>query len=426
MCLTLPAKVIWSDNYRAEILAGGQKKIVAKGISDRLEKDDWVLFTSDYLIKKIDEIEAQEIFDLLGSYKPVATDDMAPELRRTLEASAQRDLTVEEIEYLLTITDSAEQEALFSQANVARKANIKDHICIHGIIEFSSYCRNNCLYCGLREENNGIRRYRLEPMEIIEAATRAVEDKGYKILVLQSGEDAWYGEDELIKIITEIKKRTRVFIYLSIGDRSREEYQKLKLAGANGVLYRFETSNSDLYAKLHPGDTLADRLNNLSMMRELGYVISTGPIIGLPGQTIRDLANDILLMKELGTFMPSMGPFRPALGTPMGGAIDIKFDLVLKMIAVSRLVMPKARLPVTTAMETLAQKDGLAIETARQKCFMAGANSVMFNLTPDKYRKDYCIYENKFFDAEKKYEKWGLFKGELSYQMLEDELGLTV
>ena len=426
MCLTLPAKVIWSDNHKAEILAGGQKKIVAKGISDKLEKDDWVLFTSDYLIKKIDEVEAQEIFDLLGSYKPVTQENMAPEFRGILEASAQRDLSVEEIKYLLDITDPFMQEALFSQANVARKANIKDHICIHGIIEFSNHCKNNCLYCGLRQDNQGIKRYRLEPAEIVEAAVRAVEDKGYKILVLQSGEDDWYGEDELTKIITEIKQRTRVFIYLSIGDRTREEYQRFRLAGANGVLYRFETSNVDLYAKLHPGDFLTDRLSNLKMMKESGYIISTGPILGLPGQTTQDLAKDILLMKELGTFMPSMGPFRPAKGTPLYGTADIKFDLVLKMIAVSRLVMPKARLPVTTAMETLAQQNDLAIEEARQKCFMAGANSVMFNLTPDKYRKDYCIYENKFFDAEKKYEKWGLFKGELSYQMLEDELGLAV
>jgi biotin synthase len=239
-------------------------------------------------------------------------------------------------------------------------------------------------------------------------------------LVLQSGEDSWYSEEKLIQIVKGIKEKARVFIYLSIGDRSQETYRKLKEAGANGVLYRFETTNAGLFAKFRPGKKLEDRINLLRELKKMNYVISTGSIIGLPGQTISDLANDILLMKELDTFMPSMGPLIPSSGTPMAHEKEVDFDLVLKMIAVSRIVMPKSRISVTTAMETVGG------EETRKACFMAGANSVMFNLTPENYRKDYYIYENKFFDKEKKYEKWALFKGELSYQMMEEELQISI
>ncbi|MEK7072719.1 MAG: radical SAM protein, partial [Patescibacteria group bacterium] len=202
--------------------------------------------------------------------------------------------------------------------------------------------------------------------------------------------------------------------------RSLKTYRQLKQAGANGVLYRFETSNSDLYAKLHPNKTLQDRLNNLKAMKEMGFTISTGSIIGLPGQTIDDLANDILLMKELGTFMPSIGPLIPSKNTPLARAKIIDFNLLLKIIAVIRLVMPTARIPVTTAMETIGGNN------SRYQSFMAGSNSVMFNLTPEKYRESYNIYDNKFYDKEKKYEQWALFKGDLSYQMLEEELKIKI
>ena len=427
MCLTLPAKVLSLNSFQAEISASGKNQIVKLGTSDKISAGDWVLFTGDYLIKRIDENEAKEIFELLGSYKQVDIEGLDARFREIIEASKVRALKQEEIEYLLNLGNNETLhtgyevfEALSSEANITRKANIKDHICIHGIIEFSNYCKNSCHYCGLRCENKKVSRYRMEPSEIIDTAVEAANERGYKILVLQSGEDDWYGEEKLLQIVEGIKKKARVFIYLSIGDRPIETYKKLKEAGANGVLYRFETSNPELFAKLRPGKKLEDRIDALRAMKAMGYVISTGSIIGLPGQTIADLANDILIMKELNTFMPSMGPLIPSSGTPMEHKKEVDFDLVLKMIAVSRIVMPKSRISVTTAMETLGD------ESVRQKCFMAGANSVMFNLTPEKYRKDYYIYENKFFDREKKYEKWALFKGELSYQMMEEELQIKL
>ncbi len=420
MCLTLPAKVLSVDFAQAEIFANGKNQVVKLGTSDEISAGDWVLFTGDYLIKKIDEIEAKEIFELLGSYKEINVDNLDSDFKDIISNSKSRDLNKIEIEKLLALDGSEEIEALCAEANVVRKESIKDHICIHGIIEFSNHCASNCHYCGLRCDNKEVNRYRMSLAEIIDVAVEAANDKGYKILVLQSGEDSWYDEEKLIEIVRGIKEKARVFIYLSIGDRPMETYKKLKEAGANGVLYRFETTNSELFAKFRPGKKLEDRINALRELKRMNYVISTGSIIGLPGQTISDLTDDIILMKELDTFMPSMGPLIPSMGTPMENEQEVDFDLVLKMIAISRLVMPKSRISVTTAMETVGG------EETRKACFMAGANSVMFNLTPEQYRKDYYIYENKFFDREKKYEKWALFKGELSYQMMEEELQIKV
>lgn len=420
MCITLPAKVISSDGRVAEIDNNGRRQSVRVGTSERLLPGDWVLTTADYLIKKIDELEAQEIYSLLENYTDIDRDNISQELKDILSARQQRDLTKEEIVYLLSLDDKISLQALYSEANIIRKSTIKDHICVHGIIEFSNHCKNNCLYCGLRRDNNEKITYRMEPEEIITTAVQAVNDRGYKLLVLQSGEDNFYDERKLLDIVSGIKTQCRVFLYLSIGDREAELYKKLKQAGANGVLMRFESANPEIYAKMHNGEALADKLNLIKELKRLGYVISTGPIIGLPGQTAEDLADDILTMKDIGLFMPSMGPLVPSANTPLLNERVIDSNMILKVIAATRLAVPTARIPVTTAMETLYGME------FRQQAFLAGANSVMLNLTPEKYRDSYYIYANKFFDQEKKYEKWALFKGELSYQMLEEELQMSI
>jgi len=421
MCLTLPAKVLTIDNNRAIVESGGKELSVLIGISDSLMAGDYVLTTGDYLIKKIDQTEAEEIIELLRSYPPAERDSLNPDLKLALDRAAADRLDKNDLEFILSLSGEKNLQALYSEANITRKANIKDHICVHGIIEFSNYCKNDCLYCGLRKSNCEKSNYRMPDEEIIVAAAEAVNIKGYKILVLQSGDDDYFTKDKLASIISNIKKLAKCFIYISIGERPIAEYEAFKAAGANGVLYRFETSNPELYAKLRPGKKLSDRLEQLRQMKNMGYVISTGMIVGLPGQTIRDLANDIILMKELGTFMPSMGPLVPTRNTPLQGEQTVDFELMLKIIAAARLHSKTARIPVTTAMETLGGG-----EEARQKCFMAGANSIMFNLTPAKYRENYRIYDNKFYDAEKRYEKWALFKGELSYNMIEEELQIKL
>lgn len=421
MCLTLPAKILSLADNQAVVLSAGKVLSVLIGITDELAVGDYVLTTGDYLVKKINSAEAEEINDLLKSYPFSRRDYLKPALKNALDRAAADKLSLTDLEYLLTLEDEADLSALYSEANIARKANIKDHICVHGIIEFSNYCKNDCYYCGLRSSNCEKKNYRLTGEEIITAALNAVNDKGYKILVLQSGEDDYYTKEKIGSIIERIKKQAKCFIYLSVGERPLEDYSFWKRVGANGVLYRFETSNPELYAKLRPGKKLSDRLGQLRQLKGLGYIISTGMIVGLPGQTARDLANDIVLMKKIGTFMPSMGPLVPTKNTPLADEGIIDFELMLKVIAITRLYLKTARIPVTTAMETLGGG-----EQARKKCFMAGANSIMFNLTPPEYRKNYRIYDNKFYDAEKRYEKWALFKGELSYDMLEAELQIKL
>jgi len=420
MCITLPAKITAIRGMIADINNNGRQQSVRIGTEEKLTPGDWVLTTSDFLIKKIDDLEAQEIFSLLGHYQKIDTENIDGRLKEILSARGQRDLTKEEIVYLLSLNEEQSLAALYSEANIIRKTSIKDHICVHGIIEFSNHCKNNCLYCGLRRDNKEKIAYHMEPEEIIETAVRAVNDKGYKLLVLQSGEDDFYDEQKLLTIVSGIKNQCRVFLYLSIGDREAVLYWKLKQAGANGILMRFESSNAGIYAKMHDGESLADRLNLIKELKQQGYIISTGPIIGLPGQTISDMADDILTMKDIGLFMPSMGPLVPSANTPLLDEQVIDSKMILKVIAATRLAVPSARIPVTTAMETLYGME------FRQQAFLAGANSVMLNLTPEKYRNNYYIYANKFFDQEKKYEKWALFKGELSYRMLENELQMSI
>jgi biotin synthase len=193
----------------------------------------------------------------------------------------------------------------------------------------------------------------------------------------------------------------------------------MKEAGANGVLFRFETSNQKLYGKLHPRNTLKgdfkNRLKLIEEMKKMGYYISSGLIIGLPGQTIDNLADDLLMIKKLNVGMVSMGPFIPCDNTPLENKKHGSLELALKMIAVSRLVMPKSRIPVTTAYETLDPKN------ARKRGLQSGANSLMFNLTPAKYRSKYKIYPNKFYGRDKDLEDFALYQGKESWEMLERE-----
>ena len=243
------------------------------------------------------------------------------------------------------------------------------------------------------------------------------------MLVLQSGEDEKISDDQMIETIKMIKKNVKVFIFLSVGERSLEFYKKAWKAGATGALIRFETSNEKLYAKMRPGHQLKDRLSVISYLLSIGYYVASGSMVGLPGQTIGDIADDILMVKKLGIPMLSSGPFILASGTPLGGNIQQSkanvhstynnqmannqingkwkmengksIELMLKFIAISRLIMPEIKIPVTTALETLDPENG------RHRGLLAGANALMFNLTPEKYAGKYSIYDNKYREREK-------------------------
>jgi biotin synthase len=252
--------------------------------------------------------------------------------------------------------------------------------------------------------------------EIVDAAVKAVDDLGYKLLILQSGEDAFYTDEMLVDIIKKIGQKARVFIFMSVGERGYNCYKKMKDAGASGVLLRFESSNPKLFKEIHPtGKDLNNRLEHLKFLNDLGYFIATGSIIGLPGQTINDLAEDILVIKKFAD-MVSVGPFVPCDNTPLSAFSKGEIDLSLKTIAISRLLMKDSRIPVVTALETLGGED------IRKKALQAGANSLMFNLTPTKYRPLYKIYPDKFYQEDSLWQKYGLFKSEESYQMLEENL----
>ena len=415
MCLTIPAQVLKLEDNRAIIRGSDGIKEVKGPLIPNLKVGDWILYISNLALEKISKNDAREIIELLENSQNVDIAKLSSQFKDIIEASRFRNLTKDEIIYLLN-TQGLEKEALFSEANIIRKTYLKDFICIHGIIEFSNYCKNDCLYCGLRKENRALPRYRMSIDEIVDTAEMAVHKKGYKLLVLQSGEDYFYTTEILCEIIKKIKKKYRVFIFISVGARNYECYKKMKEVGASGVLFRFETSNPELFKKLHPqGKNFKKRFEHLKFMRELGYFIATGSLIGLPGQTIEDLADDILTMKKWA-HMISMGPFLPCDNTPLcnspGGDVEMNF----KMIAVLRLLMKNARIPVVTALETLAG------EVGRKRALQAGANSLMFNLTPAEYRPLYKIYPDKFYQEESIWEKYGLFKYEESYKMLEERM----
>jgi len=281
--------------------------------------------------------------------------------------------------------DSANAE-LFAAADRVRKEFVGDEVHLRGLIEFSNTCAQNCFYCGLRRDNKKVDRYRLDAQTIVKFAEAAAA-MGYKTLVLQSGEDPTYTVDKMVEIITAIKK-LGVTITLSIGEKSREQYAAYREAGADRYLLRIETTNRVLYEKFDPGMSFDNRLRCLKDLKNLGYELGTGSLIGLPGQSVEDIASDILFFKEIGADMIGCGPFIPNPDTPLSGERGGTFVLAMKVIALVRLLMPDINIPATTAMETLNPEGRLI-------ALRSGANVVMPNVTDGEYKKKYILYPGK-------------------------------
>lgn len=275
---------------------------------------------------------------------------------------------------------------LRQEADKVRRRWMGDAVHVRGIIEFSNYCIRSCRYCGLNRSNDRIQRYRIPPDEIVETA-RETAVMGFKTVVLQSGDDFFYTRDMVADMIRRIKM-TGMAVTLSVGERSWEDYRAWREAGADRYLLKFETSDSGLYDRLHPGTRLELRLKCLRDLRTLGYQVGSGFMIGLPGQTSEILADDLMLMRSLGLEMAGVGPFIPHPATPLGLDPAGEVKLALKVLALSRLMLPRAHLPATTALSSL-EKDG------RQLGLTGGANVLMPNITPPKYRKLYEIYPYK-------------------------------
>jgi biotin synthase len=275
---------------------------------------------------------------------------------------------------------------IYNAADRVRKKYVGNQVHLRGLIEFSSYCCNTCHYCGLRSSNKRLKRFRMMPDEIIKCARHAVS-RGLKTIVLQSGEDRAYSLDVLCKIVYEIKKMN-VAVTLSLGELSRDAYANLKKSGADRYLLRIETSNEQLYEKLHPGMSYRNRVRCLYDLKELDYETGTGCLVGLPGQTAEMLAEDLLFFKKLDAGMIGIGPFIPCAGTPLEGKKEGSVDMVLKMMALTRLLMPDINIPATTAL-SVKDSDGY------QKGLNCGANVIMPNMGLKEYMKLYSIYPGK-------------------------------
>ena len=301
-------------------------------------------------------------------------------------AAKCQELTRDDLVALLG-ADEEESPALYRLADEMRARFVGDEVHLRGIIEFSNICNRNCFYCGLRRDNQELNRYRMPPWEIIESAGRAAA-LGCRTIVLQSGEESYYSAEILAGIIRAIKKDNDVAITLSVGDRSCQDYALFRKAGADRYLIKHETSDQLLFAYLRPGTSLEGRLERQRWLLELGYQVGSGNMVGLPGQTLETLADDILLFRRMGIEMAGIGPFIPNGRTPLAGEAGGTMAMTLKTLAAARLTLPYAHLPATTSAATIDPK-------GRVKTLQCGANVIMPNMTPAKYRENYTIYPGK-------------------------------
>ncbi len=302
----------------------------------------------------------------------------------------------QEILRLLALTDKQEIQDLFQQAYAVKKQYVGTKVYFRGIIELSNYCVKNCYYCGIRKDNPHVQRFTLCKDEVVESALWAFK-QDYGSVVIQSGERSDEAFTEFIEdILFTLKEKTggKLGITLSLGEQSQETYQRWYSAGAHRYLLRIETSNPELYKKLHPADhDWQQRLSCLRTMKDIGYQAGTGVMIGLPFQSLEHLADDVLFFYDEDIDMIGMGPYIPHEETPLYQyASDYKeeehLELALKMIAICRLLLKDVNIASTTALQAL-KDDG------RELGLLAGANIIMPNITDTKYRANYQLYQGK-------------------------------
>ena len=305
----------------------------------------------------------------------------------TLEA--KQSLTVTEYRQLIEGYDSDLAEYTAKKARKLCDKHYGKDIYIRGLIEISNYCKNDCLYCGIRKSNTNCQRYRLSKDEILECC-REGYNLGFRTFVLQGGEDGHYTDDLLCDIIGEIKSRyPDCAVTLSLGERSYDSYKRLWDAGADRYLLRHETAHKCHYKKLHPSDLSFDkRMKCLYNLKEIGYQVGCGFMVGSPYQTAERLAKDLKFIEEFSPHMCGIGPFISHKDTPFKDEKNGSVELTLFLLSIIRLIKPTILLPATTALGTLSA-DG------REKGILSGANVVMPNLSPISVREKYMLYDNK-------------------------------
>ncbi|MCL2442933.1 MAG: [FeFe] hydrogenase H-cluster radical SAM maturase HydE [Treponema sp.] len=296
-----------------------------------------------------------------------------------------------EILHIIKTDNKDEIESLFVRARKVREENYGKSVFIRGLIEISNYCKNDCYYCGLRCSNKKLERYRLSPEEIINCC-RTGDNLGIKTFVLQGGEDPWFTGERITELVSAIRKEfPNHAITLSLGEYTKADYELFFQAGANRYLLRHETAVDSHYAKLHPPSlTLATRKQCLWDLKNIGFQVGAGFMVGTPEQTPDFLLADLRFMEELQPQMAGIGPFLPQKDTPFGKSQPGSLELCLKMIALTRLLLPGALIPATTAMSTITPN-------GRELALKAGANIVMPNLSPPEAKKLYTIYNNKAY-----------------------------
>ncbi len=408
MCYAIPGRVESVEGRHVAVSYYGQIKRAVNELYS-LSPGDYVYAQGGFVVQKVSPAEAEIIlstwkelfFELQeldsASIRPslmnIAPDSKLAEILKAAEDV--KTLSEDDLTFLLSLEKRSEIDALCGAANRLRHSISQSSCCVHGIIEISNNCRNSCRYCGINNSNARLSRYRMSEDEILSAAREAVAKFGFKSLVLQSGEDCARPIDELVGIVRRLQKDNPVFLIISFGEYvGWSGLEALYDAGARGLLTRFETSNPEIFSKLHPDSTLEERLAFIRRAGEIGYLITSGGLVGLPGQNKRDLARDVLLCRELGSQMYSFGPFIPHPDTALAGRRTASEIEMLKVTAACRLAAPpEAVVPVTSAFETISRD-------ARKKAMQSGANSLMLNLTPLKYRAMYSIYPSRAHESE--------------------------
>ena len=278
---------------------------------------------------------------------------------------------------------------LFQKAEAVRQQHYGTDVYVRGLIEFTNYCKNDCLYCGIRRSNTNAQRYRLTEAQILDCCEQGYA-LGYRTFVLQGGEDPWFTPERLRELIRKIKHRhPDCALTLSVGEQSREVYQMWFDAGADRYLLRHETANDDHYRRLHPDNMdPANRKRCLWDLKEIGYQVGCGFMVGSPGQTASHLAEDLLFIHQLQPDMVGIGPFIPQHDTPFGDQPAGTLELTLFLLGLIRLMIPTVLLPATTALGTIHPE-------GRELGIRAGANVCMPNLSPTDVRAKYALYDNK-------------------------------
>ena len=302
---------------------------------------------------------------------------------------SEHDLTDEEMKAVLLCDAPGFDEYISEKARKVREAYYGKDVYLRGLIEISNICRNNCYYCGIRSGNTNCERYRLSKEQILTCCDVGYE-LGFRTFVMQGGEDPFYTDELIVSIISDIKKKyTDCAVTLSLGEFEKESYQKFFDAGADRYLLRHETADKTHYEMLHPaGMSFEHRMKCLRDLKEIGYQVGCGMMVGSPYQTAEHLVKDLRFLKEFKPHMVGMGPFIPHHDTRYADCTAGTVEMTVRLLAIIRLLLPDVLLPATTALGTIDP-------VGREKGLLAGANVIMPNLSPADVRAKYLLYDNK-------------------------------